>query len=244
MRTFSKAYGLAALRVGFGVAHARVAEALRNSITAVAIDDATGATVGLARVVTDRATFAWLCDVFVDERFRGQGISKRMLEELERHPSLAGVRRWCLATRDAQGAEGAPPPPLVSSGEEEAEAVAPSKRCRATPTEGAASAAGAAAAAAAAAARSFAASSASRLCRLRSCAGAAAAAAAAGVRLSARGKSAAVPPSHAHQRRSSAPRACACGWGGVGWGQRAPRLRCAARPAHTHMKGSPKGSYA
>ena len=39
-----------------------VAEALRNSITAVAIDDATGATIGLARAVTDRATFAWLCE--------------------------------------------------------------------------------------------------------------------------------------------------------------------------------------
>ena len=80
-----------------------VAEALRNSITAVAIDDATGATVGLARVVTDRATFAWLCDVFVDERFRGQGLSRRMIEELERHPSLQTVRRWALATRDAEG---------------------------------------------------------------------------------------------------------------------------------------------
>ena len=80
-----------------------VAEALRNSIVAVAIDDATGATVGLARVVTDRATFAWLCDVFVDERYRGQGLSRRMLEELERHPSLATLRRWCLATRDAHG---------------------------------------------------------------------------------------------------------------------------------------------
>ena len=86
-----------------GIRRDVVAEALRNSITAVAIDDATGATVGLARVVTDRATFAWLCDVFVDERFRGQGIAKRMLEELEQHPSLEGVRRWCLATRDAHG---------------------------------------------------------------------------------------------------------------------------------------------
>ena len=80
-----------------------VAEALRNSITVVAIDDATGTTVGLARVVTDRATFAWLCDVFVDERFRGQGLSRRMIEELERHPSLQTVRRWALATRDAEG---------------------------------------------------------------------------------------------------------------------------------------------
>jgi predicted N-acetyltransferase YhbS len=79
-----------------------VAEALRNSITAVAIDDATGTTVGLARVVTDRATFAWLCDVFVLERWRGQGLSLRLIEELERHPALQTVRRWCLATRDAE----------------------------------------------------------------------------------------------------------------------------------------------
>jgi GNAT superfamily N-acetyltransferase len=80
-----------------------VAEALRNSITAVAIDDATGATIGLARVVTDRATFAWLCDVFVVEGWRGQGISRRLIESLERHPDLQTVRRWCLATRDAHG---------------------------------------------------------------------------------------------------------------------------------------------
>ncbi|MFM7232181.1 MAG: GNAT family N-acetyltransferase [bacterium] len=80
-----------------------VAEALRNSITVVAIDDATGATVGVARVVSDRATFAWLCDVVVEESWRGHGISRRMLEELERHPALQTLRRWCLATRDAHG---------------------------------------------------------------------------------------------------------------------------------------------
>ena len=85
-----------------GIRREVVAEALRNSIPAVAIDDATGATVGLARVVTDRATFAWLCDVFVDERWRGQGISRRLIEALEGEPSLQTLRRWCLATRDAQ----------------------------------------------------------------------------------------------------------------------------------------------
>lgn len=84
-----------------GIRREVVAEALRNSITAVAIDDATGATVGLARVVTDRATFAWLCDVFVDEGWRRQGIAHRLLSELERHPDLQTLRRWCLATRDA-----------------------------------------------------------------------------------------------------------------------------------------------
>jgi GNAT superfamily N-acetyltransferase len=80
-----------------------VAEALRNSIVAVALDDETGATIGLARVVTDCATFAWLCDVFVQEPWRGQGISRRMLEAVEGHPSLRTLRRWCLATRDAHG---------------------------------------------------------------------------------------------------------------------------------------------
>jgi GNAT superfamily N-acetyltransferase len=80
-----------------------VAEALRNSIAMVAIDGATDAIVGLARVVADRATFAWLCDVCVDEAWRGQGISRRMLEALERHPELQTLRRWCLATRDAHG---------------------------------------------------------------------------------------------------------------------------------------------
>jgi GNAT superfamily N-acetyltransferase len=86
-----------------GIRRDIVAEALRNSITAVAIEDATGETIGLARVVTDRATFAWLCDVFVDERWRGQGVARRLLEALESHPQLAGLRRWCLPTRDAAG---------------------------------------------------------------------------------------------------------------------------------------------
>jgi GNAT superfamily N-acetyltransferase len=67
------------------------------------MDGATGTTIGIARVVTDRATFAWLCDVVVLEPWRGQGLSRRLIEELERHPSLQNVRRWCLATRDAEG---------------------------------------------------------------------------------------------------------------------------------------------
>lgn len=78
-----------------------VAEALRNSLAAVAIDDATGAVVGIARVVTDRATFAWLCDVFVVEEYRGRGLARQLIGTLERHPSLQTLRRWCLITRDA-----------------------------------------------------------------------------------------------------------------------------------------------
>jgi len=86
-----------------GIRRDIVAESLRNSITAIAIEDATGETIGLARVVTDQATFAWLCDVFVDDRYRGQGVARRMLETLESHPPLVGLRRWCLVTRDAAG---------------------------------------------------------------------------------------------------------------------------------------------
>ena len=57
--------------------------------------------VGFARVVTDRATFAWLCDVWVDAPARGHGVGKRMMAWLGEHPDLQGLRRWSLATRDA-----------------------------------------------------------------------------------------------------------------------------------------------
>jgi GNAT superfamily N-acetyltransferase len=59
--------------------------------------------IGLARVVTDRATFAWLCDVFVQEAYRGQGLSKWLLECVLAHPELQGLRRSLLCTRDAHG---------------------------------------------------------------------------------------------------------------------------------------------
>jgi len=57
--------------------------------------------VGIARVVTDRATFAWLCDVFVAPPARGQGIGTRLVASLVAHPDLQGLRRWDLRTRDA-----------------------------------------------------------------------------------------------------------------------------------------------
>ena len=57
--------------------------------------------VGFARVVTDRATFAYLADVFVLEAHRGQGLGKWLVEVILSHPDLQGLRRWMLATRDA-----------------------------------------------------------------------------------------------------------------------------------------------
>jgi len=59
--------------------------------------------VGFARVVTDRATFAYLADVYVLDAHRGQGLSKWLMEVIMRHEELQGLRRFMLATRDAHG---------------------------------------------------------------------------------------------------------------------------------------------
>jgi GNAT superfamily N-acetyltransferase len=58
--------------------------------------------VGFARVVTDYATFAWLADVFVLDSERGRGLGAWLVEAVMAHPELGGVRRWLLATHDAQ----------------------------------------------------------------------------------------------------------------------------------------------
>ena len=79
-----------------------VERALRNSLC-FGVYDSAGAQVGLARVVTDYATFAYLCDVYVLEEHRGVGLAKRMMRELMSHPALRGARRVMLATRDAHG---------------------------------------------------------------------------------------------------------------------------------------------
>ncbi len=59
--------------------------------------------IGLARVVTDRATYAYLCDVYVLEEFRGKGLGVWLMECVMSHPDLQGLRRFSLATRDAHG---------------------------------------------------------------------------------------------------------------------------------------------
>jgi GNAT superfamily N-acetyltransferase len=57
--------------------------------------------VGFTRAVTDRATFAWVCDVFVLPGHRGRGLGHWMIETLRGHPDLDGIRRFMLATSDA-----------------------------------------------------------------------------------------------------------------------------------------------
>ncbi len=77
-----------------------VRKALSNSLCVTVWKD--GAQVALARVITDRATFAYLADVYVLEEHRGKGLSKVMVAALHDHPELQGLRRWALFTADAQ----------------------------------------------------------------------------------------------------------------------------------------------
>jgi GNAT superfamily N-acetyltransferase len=84
-----------------GIPFATVARAVDNSVCVGAYLGAEQ--VGFARVVTDKATFAYLADVYVLEPHRGNGVSKRMMEAITLHPELQNLRRWLLITRDAQG---------------------------------------------------------------------------------------------------------------------------------------------
>jgi GNAT superfamily N-acetyltransferase len=59
--------------------------------------------IGFARLVTDKATFAYLADVFVLDEYRKRGLSKWLIETIQAHPELQGLRRWMLGTRDAHG---------------------------------------------------------------------------------------------------------------------------------------------
>ncbi len=59
--------------------------------------------VGFARVVTDSATFAWVCDVVIAPSHRDLGLSKKLMQTILEHPQLQNLRRICLATKDAHG---------------------------------------------------------------------------------------------------------------------------------------------
>ena len=82
-----------------GIDRSTFERALTNSIVGSAFSS--GEQVAFARVVTDRATFAWLCDVFVAASARGQGIGTSLVAAIVEHPDLQGLRRWGLRTRDA-----------------------------------------------------------------------------------------------------------------------------------------------
>lgn len=82
-----------------GIPCAVVAKALAHSLCFSAWRD--GAQVGFARVVTDRATFAYLADVFVLPEYRGRGVATALMDAVMAHPDLQSLRRFLLATSDA-----------------------------------------------------------------------------------------------------------------------------------------------
>lgn len=94
-----------------GIARQRVERAIQNSMCfgvydtdqPRAADPSKPSQVGFARVITDCATYAYLCDVFILESHRGRGASKLLMRTIIEHPELQGLRRFCLMTRDAHG---------------------------------------------------------------------------------------------------------------------------------------------
>ena len=62
-----------------------------------------GIQIGFARWITDKATFGWLCDVYVEEDYRGKGLAKKLISFMIFHPDLQNLRGYQLATHDAHG---------------------------------------------------------------------------------------------------------------------------------------------
>ncbi len=77
----------------------RLEHALANSLVFGLYDG--DKQIGLARIVSDYAIFAYLCDVFIHEDYRARGLGKWLMQTVHSHPDLQGLRRWLLATRDA-----------------------------------------------------------------------------------------------------------------------------------------------
>ena len=83
-----------------GVPRKVVERSIENSIC-FGVYSHGGEQVGFARAVTDRATFAWLADVYIESEHRGHGLGKRLVATVLEHPELQGLRRWMLGTADA-----------------------------------------------------------------------------------------------------------------------------------------------
>jgi GNAT superfamily N-acetyltransferase len=83
-----------------GISLEIVSRGLENSLS-IGVYEPTGTQVGLVRVISDYATFAYLCDVYVLEAHRGRGLAKAALKATLAHPKLQALRRVNLVTRDA-----------------------------------------------------------------------------------------------------------------------------------------------
>jgi N-acetylglutamate synthase-like GNAT family acetyltransferase len=82
-----------------GIPRETVLRSLRHSLAFALFED--GRQVGFARAITDRATYAYLADVVVEEERRGRGLGRALVGVVLAHPDLQGLRRVALATRDA-----------------------------------------------------------------------------------------------------------------------------------------------
>ena len=86
-----------------GIARERVERAAQfSSLVVGAYHGPDGAQAGYLRVISDRATFAYICDVYVDAAHRGRGLARAMARYALTHPEHQNLRRWLLVTRDAQ----------------------------------------------------------------------------------------------------------------------------------------------
>ncbi|MFJ4618709.1 GNAT family N-acetyltransferase [Streptomyces sp. NPDC088812] len=86
-----------------GRAREKQDRAIAGSLNFGVYDTASGEQVAYARIVTDLATFAWLCDVYVDPAVRGKGIGTALVAAVREHLRPHGLRRILLATHDAHG---------------------------------------------------------------------------------------------------------------------------------------------
>jgi len=93
--TLSRSYWAA------GIPRDVVERSIHGSLCLGLYDDATDEQIGFARVVTDRAAFAYVCDVYVLEAYRGRGLGAWLMDCMLDHPDLQGLRRWLLTTQDA-----------------------------------------------------------------------------------------------------------------------------------------------
>ncbi|KAF7769718.1 hypothetical protein PCIT_a2609 [Pseudoalteromonas citrea] len=85
-----------------GIPRATLEKAISNS-WCFGVFEENGNQVGFARLITDKATFAYLADVFVIDCCRGKGLSKWLVKTIIEYPEVQGLRRLMLATRDAHG---------------------------------------------------------------------------------------------------------------------------------------------
>ena len=84
-----------------GIPEETVRRSIENSVCFGLYEEGTDRQVGFARLITDQATFAYVCDVFILPEFQGRGLGKQLMAAIEEYLLPLGCRRWGLVTKDA-----------------------------------------------------------------------------------------------------------------------------------------------